>query len=304
MRILITGATGLVGTELVRRLDNDFTIVSRSAQRAIDHFDGKIGRQSIIEWSPRSGPMPQPASEIDVVVNLMGESIGEGRWNVEKKKRIRDSRVLGTRNLVDSFSSWARPPKVLINSSAVGIYPDCGDEWIDETTRPGTGFLADVCTEWEQEANKASGLGARVVLLRTGIVLSEKGGALEKMLTPFRFGVGGKLATGKQWFPWIHLHDMVRLVEWAIDSESISGAVNASSPYPVTNKEFTQTLAKVLRRPAFFGVPEFALKIALGEFANALLASQRVSPEVAKSAGFDFDFPDLESALVDLVGNR
>ncbi len=299
LRAFITGATGVVGQALLEHF-NKPSIASRSKEKARQKLGVKV--DEIIEWDPLAGPLPATADRAyDVVINLMGESIAEGRWTAARKKRIRDSRVIGTRNLVKSIKSWATKPRVLISGSAVGIYGNRGEDWIDESAPAGEGFLCDVAREWEKAAEELLEFGVRVVLLRTGIVLSKQGGALAKMLPLYRRGLGGALGSGLQWMPWIHENDLARLVVWLAETNQVSGPVNACVPNPVRNFEFNKQLAKAVGKPAFLWVPEFALKIALGEFASALLDSQRVRPKVALDQNFNFQFEDVGTALADLV---
>ena len=279
------------------------TITSRSRDKALEELGNKI--DNVIEWDPISGPLPPAADQaFDAVINLMGESIAEGRWTAARKKRIRDSRVIGTSNLVKSIKSWTIKPRVFISGSAVGIYGDRGDDWIDESTPSGVGFLSDVAREWEDAAMELAEVGVRVVLLRTGIVLSKQGGALSKMLPIYRRGLGGVLGNGQQWMPWIHENDLARLIVWLAETNQVSGPVNACVPNPVRNLEFNKQLGRAIGKPAFFRVPAFALKIGVGEFASALLESQRVSPKVALGHNFNFQFEDVGAALVDLVGEN
>lgn len=303
MRLLITGATGLIGRPLCRLLsDEGHTVIalSRSPRNA-----GGMAAEKVYEWQSQSGPPPAEALEaIDAVVHLAGEPIAGRRWTDEQKRRIRDSRVISTRHLVNGISAASPRPAALISSSAVGFYGDRGDERLDEDAAPGQGFMPEVCREWEAEAARAGESGVRVVLVRTGVVLARGGGALEKMLPPFRLGVGGRIASGRQWFPWIHLDDIVGIFRHAAFSPSLGGAVNGVAPAVVTNKEFTEQLARVLHRPALFPVPEFALRMMFGEMADVLLGSQRVIPRRLAESGYEFLYPQLMPALEDLVGKQ
>lgn len=247
---------------------------------------------------PRNAPPP----ECDAVVHLAGEPVAQ-RWTEDAKKRIADSRVEGTRRLINALSLQAQRPRVLVCASAVGYYGSRGDQILLEDSSPGSDFLARVVVAWEEAAGLGESLGMRVVRMRFGMVLGH-GGALAKLLPPFRFGAGGKLGSGHQWMAWIHLEDAVNLILFALDYGAIRGAVNATAPHPVTNEEFTGRLANVLHRPAFLPVPAFALKLALGEMAEMVLASQRVLPTVAKSAGFRFQYPELRLALENLLAAR
>lgn len=302
MKILITGATGLIGRKLCGSLSGDghkVVALSRSPEKT-----GGLAADEVLKWEPISGPPPSQALDrIDVVVHLAGEPIADHRWTDEQKKRIRDSRVLSTRNLVEGLRSADSKPSALISGSAIGFYGDRGDELLEETAAMGRGFMSEVCRDWENEAAVASGLGIRVVQVRTGVVLSTEGGAFKKMLPPFKLGVGGPLGSGKQWFPWIHISDIVGIFRHAIDNGSMKGPVNGVAPEPVTNAEFTKQLGRALHRPAFLPVPEFALRALLGEMADVLFGSQRVVPKAAVEAGYEFQYPLLARALEDLFGS-
>ena len=256
------------------------------------------------EWSAgESEPPVESLKGADAVVHLAGEPVAQ-RWTPEAKKRIRGSRVDGTRHLVNALSTESRRPQVLISSSAVGIYGSRGDEVLTERSRAGSEFLAQLALEWEQAAGLAEALGIRVVCLRIGVILADDGGALAKMLPPFRFGVGGRLGSGRQWMSWIHVDDVVRLILFALERADVSGAMNAVAPNPVTNAEFTKALAGALHRPAIFPVPKLALRMLFGEMAGMLLGSQRVIPEAAKAAGFTFHYMQLGPALRRLLGDE
>jgi len=297
MRVLITGATGFIGQELVKRLERPI-VLSRSPESA----RAKLGDVTAFGWNADQDPPPPEAFEgVDAIVHLAGEPVAEGRWNPEKKRRIRDSRRLGTRNLVRGIESLAVRPRVLVSASAVGWYGARGDEVLTEQSAPGDDFLADVCREWEAESHRARDLGLRAVNPRIGIVLGKGGGAMEKMLTPFKLGVGGRLSHGNQWMPWVHVDDVVGLILFALAQEKLDSPVNATAPEPVTNREFTRTLGHVLHRPTILPAPAFALRLAVGEFAEILLASQKVIPRAALDAGYTFKYPQLEAALRDSV---
>ncbi|MEK6289505.1 MAG: TIGR01777 family oxidoreductase [Acidobacteriota bacterium] len=301
MKILVTGATGLIGRSLCRSLTEDgHTVValSRSPRKPAE-----LAVAEIHQWDSLAGPPPEAAlTGVDAVVNLAGEPIVARRWSDEQKKLIRDSRVVTTRNLVDGLRSADRKPGVLVNGSAVGFYGNRGDEQLEETSPPGHGFMSDICVEWEREGARASELGIRVVQVRTGVVLSAEGGALQKMLPPFKLGVGGRLGSGKQWFPWIHIDDIVGIFRHAIYTSSLAGALNGVAPKPVTNSEFTRELAKVLHRPAFFPVPEIALRVLMGEMSEVLFVSQRLVPKAALASGYKFHYSALAEALEDVLG--
>jgi len=258
---------------------------------------------SYIQWEIEKGfTEPQRLEGIDAVIHLAGENLSALRWTEEKKKAIRDSRVLGTRNIVDAISDLEQRPGVLIAASAIGFYGDRGDEELTETSKAGKNFLAEVCREWESEARRAEDSGVRTVLLRTGIVLSKDGGALGTMLTPFKFGLGGVIGDGKQWMSWISLDDQIEVINFALENEKLRGAVNAVSPNPVTNQEFTAVMGEVLYRPTFIPVPEFAVHLAFGEMGEALLLdSTKVIPKRLLDAGYKFKFPDLKKAIENAV---
>lgn len=296
MKVLITGASGLIGKALQRSFEEkgwEMLLASRSEPKDEKH----------IKWTVEDGfSDPERLEGIDAVVHLAGESVNGLRWTDEKKKAIRDSRVIGTRNLVDAISKLKKKPKVLVASSAIGFYGERGDEEMTESSSAGTGFLPDVSKEWEAESRRAEDAGIRTVLLRTGIVLSKDGGALGTMLTPFKFGVGGVVGSGKQWMSWISLDDQVAIINFVIENESIRGAVNAVSPNPATNEEFTKTLGDVLYRPTILPLPEFAVSMMFGEMGDALLlASTKVLPKRLLDAGFEFKYPDLKPAIENAV---
>jgi uncharacterized protein (TIGR01777 family) len=301
MNILITGATGFVGRRLcemlhqaghtVRALSRD----SVAAKQRVPHL------KEVFPWNPLQELPPLQAFEgCDAVVNLAGESIA-GRWTAPKKQLIRDSRVQGTKNLVNALAQLSSRPKVLISASAIGYYGDRGEETLTEDAAPGSDFLAQVCRDWENEALKAESLGMRVVRLRIGLVLGRGGGTLQALLPLFRVGLGGPLGSGRQWWSWIHRDDLCRLIVQILANENVSGPINATAPQPVRQKEFAQVLGRVLRRPAFLPTPAFALKIALGEFADGILASQRALPRRAQEMSYRFQFEELEGALREIL---
>jgi hypothetical protein len=297
MRFLLTGATGFIGKRLIDAILDGGHYASYLTRRVKENERRNVGQYY---WDMRSPAPAEAFHEVDVAIHLAGEPVAQ-RWDEEVKKRIRESRVSGTRHLVESLARLESRPHTLLCASATGFYGDRADEKLVESSTPGSGFLPGVCVEWEREADRAATLGMRVVKLRTGIVLGREGGALEKMLPPFRLGVGGTLGSGEQWMSWIHLDDLVRMYLWLADGTLTAGPVNAVAPAPVRNAEFTRSLAKALNRPAFLPVPAFALRLLYGEMAQVLLESQRVLPRAAESAGFDFEFPRLEDALEDLV---
>jgi len=278
MKALVTGGSGFVGRQLLPLLDHPI-VLSRNlerAQRAIGPLSGRI-----LPWDPMDGPPPPEAFDgIDVVIHLAGESVAEGRWTKAQKNRIRESRVVGTRHLVEGIRRASHRPPVLVSASAVGYYGDRGEEELTERSTPADDFLADVCVAWEKEALAAESLGVRVATVRTGIVLGH-GGALAKMLTPFKFGAGGPLGNGRQWMPWIHVRDLARLFVHAATTDTIHGAINGTSPHPERNLDFTKSLGRALCRPAFMPAPYLGLRLLFGEFADVLFASQKVIPKVA-----------------------
>lgn len=299
MKALVTGATGFVGPRLLRLLDKP-VVLTRNPERARQSVGHLAGR--IVRWDPQAGPPPAEAfADVDAVLHLAGESVAEGRWTAAQKARIRDSRVIGTRHLVAGIAAAARKPAVLVSASAVGYYGDRGDEELVESAAPADDFLGRVCVEWEREALAAEASGVRVVTARTGIVLGAGGGALGKMLTPFRLGLGGPLGSGRQWMPWIHVADLARLYVHAAEQAAIRGPMNSVAPNPVRNSEFTRALGRQLHRPAFMPAPYIGLRILFGEFAQVLFASQRVIPRVALESGFEFQYPEIAAALREIL---
>jgi len=286
-----------LGRALLALLD-DATLTSRRAKR----MPGVSKDVLTHIWDPIAEPMPANAlHNVDTIFSLAGEPVATGRWTAAKKKRIEESRVIGTRNLVKGIAASKHRPRVLVAASAVGFYGDRGDQVLDESATEGSDFLAQVCRGWEREAMAAEELGVRVVCVRIGVVLSPKGGALERMLPIFSLGAGGRLGTGKQWMSWIHIEDLANLLIHVATDEHIHGPVNGVAPEAVTNLEFTATLAKTLNRPAVFAVPSMALRFALGEMSGMLLASQRVRPVVAEQTKYKFKHPELNGALFDLL---
>ncbi len=294
-RLLVSGASGLIGTALLASFDPHSTQIVRLVR-------GAATRAEQLSWNPLAPLSPAAASGFDAVIHLAGESV-VGRWAEEKKNAIRDSRVLGTRNLATALAQCEVKPRVLVCASAIGFYGNRGDEPLREDSPAGQGFLPEVCSEWEDASRIAAEAGIRTVNIRIGLVLSAKGGALAKMLTPFKLGLGGRIGSGRQWWSWIHVDDIVGGIEHAMRTESLSGAVNLVAPNAVRNVEFTKVLASVLGRPAIFPVPEFALRLAFGKQAaeEMLLASQRVQPGKLGSSGYEFSFRELRAALESLV---
>lgn len=299
MKILVSGSHGLVGKALIRSLTNDGHEVVRLVRR--DRAFGALE----IEWHPNQGHIDHEHLEgLDAVVHLAGESIASGRWNEQRKRAIRESRTKGTSLLSESLARLSRPPSVLLSASAIGFYGNRGDELLTEESAPGNDFLANVCVEWETLTKPAVEKGIRTVYTRFGIILDAHGGALAKMLTPFRLGLGGRVGEGKQWMSWIALNDVVAALKFLLSDKSIQGPVNVVSPNPVTNSEFTRTLGRALSRPTIFPMPAFAAQLAFGEMADALLlSSQRVEPSVLETKGFMFSWPTLEPALKHILAS-
>lgn len=294
MKILVTGASGLVGTYLVPSLaakGHDVLKVGRGAAKSADE----------VQWNPETGFADSEIAKlegIDAVVHLAGDNVGAENWSAEKKRKIRDSRVKGTRVLVDALAKLKKKPATFVSASASGYYGPRGDEILTEESPKGEGFLADTCAEWEAEADRASELGARVVKLRIGVVLAKEGGALEKMMTPFKFGVGGVVGSGKQWMPWISLDDLVRAFEFALENESLQGPYNTIAPGIVNNEGFTKVFGDVINRPTILPIPEFAIRLMFGEMGEQLLLKgQRMTSAKLIAAGFEFKFPELKAAL-------
>lgn len=292
MKVLITGASGLIGLALQKSFaEKGYEMLLASRKEA--------GDEQHIQWDIETGfAKPEKLEGVDVVVHLAGESVSGLRWTDEKKKAIRDSRVLGTRNVVDAISKLKQRPKVLVSASAIGFYGERGDEEVTESSAVGDNFLAGVSKEWEAESRRAEDAGIRTVLLRTGIVLSKDGGALAAMLTPFKLGIGGVVGSGKQWMSWISLDDHISAINFVLENDNIRGAVNAVSPNPVTNEEFTKTLGEVLYRPTFLPLPEFVVSMAFGEMGDALLlTSTKVLPKRLEDAGFEFKYLNLKCTI-------
>lgn len=297
MQVTITGATGLIGSALVRRLrerGDEVTVLSRDPDRARERFGDGVDSMA---WDPAGGPAPAEAfAGRDGVVHLAGENLAQ-RWTKAAKRRILASRELGTRNVVAGIAAADPRPRVLVSSSGVGYYGPRGDEPLDEQTPAGDDFLAGVVRAWEREADRASELGLRVVKVRTGVVLDADGGALSKMLPPFKAGVGGPVAGGRQYLPWIHLDDVVGMMVEALSDERWHGPINATAPEPVSNAEFSKALGRALHRPAVAPVPALALRALYGEMADLVLYGQRAVPGRPLELGYSFRHPDLDEAL-------
>ncbi len=320
MRIVIAGGTGFLGSplaEVYAEEGHDVRVLTRGLAPGDSRHDPGTGVPGVtrVGWSPSpqgssgapgqqtpqsgsgAGFLADLVSGADAVINLAGESIADGRWTPQRKALLRDSRILATKSLVAAITAATAPPRVFVSGSAVGYYGPCGDEPLTEDSRPGDDFLANLCADWETEARRATGSGTRLALLRTGIVLERSGGALAKMITPFRLFAGGPIGSGRQYMSWIHRLDWLEMVRWIVDTPQVAGPVNATAPHPVTNRHFSRALGRALHRPALVPAPGFALRIVLGEMAESLVTGQRVLPERAKSLGFHFRYPEIEQAF-------
>jgi uncharacterized protein (TIGR01777 family) len=300
MRILVSGASGLVGSAVVRRFAPPNDEVIRLVRR-----EPRFGAPEV-RWDPSAGTISDEGLEgLDAVVHLAGESVAAGRWTAAKKDRIRKSRVEGTRLLAQTLAGLRRPPKVLVSASAIGVYGNRGEEELDEASPPGSGFLASVCRDWEAATEPAKQAGIRVILARLGVVLASEGGALGRMLSLFRYGLGGRLGNGRQYMSWISLDDAVGAVRFLLENDAPSGPVNVVSPNPATNREFTAALGRALHRPTFLPVPALALRIALGEMAEEmLLSSARVLPRKLVQVGYPFRDRELVPSLGRILGDK
>jgi uncharacterized protein (TIGR01777 family) len=295
MNVLISGATGLIGSALSEELERKGHSITRLTRSPRSEND--------LRWDPDAGTISGSLEGHDAVVHLAGESIAEGRWTPEKKRRILQSRKQGTRLLAESVAKLATPPGVMVSASAVGYYGDRGNEVLREDSSPGSDFLAEVCKAWEAAADPAREAGIRVVHPRFGIVLSPEGGALGRTLSIFKLGGGGRIGSGRQWWSWVALDDVVGAIVHALTDDSVEGPVNVGSPHPMPNAEYTKVLGKVLNRPTVFPVPAPALRVAIGGVADALLlASQRMQPAKLQETGYAFRYPELEDALRHLLG--
>lgn len=303
MKIIVTGSTGLIGKALVASLIARGDVEVMCLVRGAAHPQRADGAREVL-WNPARGELNRTELEgHDAAIHLAGDPIAEGRWTDEKKRRIRESRVQGTVLLAETLAGLASPPRVLLSASAVGYYGERGAAVLDETSAPGADFLSGVCRDWESSTEAAKVAGIRVVSLRFGVVLSGTGGALAKMVTPFKMGVGGKIGSGEQYMSWIAIDDVVGAIQHALAHEELEGAVNVVAPRAVTNGEFTKTLGGVLNRPTLFAVPAFAARLAFGEVADAaLLISQRAEPSRLAATNYKFKYPELEGALRHALG--
>lgn len=304
MKYVVTGATGFVGRRLVKALlekKNEVTVLSRDVTRARAVLPASV---QVYAWDPMREPAPREAvSGRDAIVHLAGEGVAERRWTKAQKARILDSRVMGTRHLVEAILAVPNGPRTFIGASAIGFYGNRAEEILDETSAPGAGFLSDVCQAWEAETLKVPDYVRRVVV-RIGIVLGRGGGALKPLLPLFKLGGGGPVASGRQWMSWIHVDDLVGLLVHAAENDSVRGVVNGTAPHPVRNNEFTKALGKALHRPAFVPAPAFALKLVMGELSDLVLFSQNVLPKAALATRFPFRFPRIREALDDIASEQ
>jgi len=303
--IAIAGATGQLGTAMAASCARDGIPVSALVRNTARGAD-LLPSAKLHAWDATRGSPPADAFDgVDVVINLLGENLAEKRWSDARKKQLRDSRVVGTRALVDALRDLPRRPRLLISASGAGYYGDRGDEILTESASVGTGFLAELARDWEAEAMRAADLGLRVVVLRNGVVLSKEAGILSKMLPPFRLGLGGPIGSGNQWLPWIHIADHVGLMRHVMSHEAVSGALNAVAPEPVTNGEFARALGEALGRPTVLKAPLFALRMMFGSLVDeVLVASQRAMPVRTLETGYSFRHPLLRGALEDLLDKR
>ncbi len=304
MKAVIAGGTGLVGQYLIQALvQKGYQVVLLSRSSAKIRLASRPQVETVV-WDGRFlGAWAACLEGADAVINLCGEGIADKRWSAKQKEKLRASRLDSTCAIVQAIEKCKIKPKVLVNASAIGFYGSVPEGEVDESHHRGNGFLADLCVEWEEVAQQAMRHGVRVVLPRIGIVLEERKGALAKIIPPFLWGIGGPLGSGEQWFPWVHIQDLVGMILFSIKHESIEGAFNACSPHPVRMKEFCSILGKVLKRPSWAPVPEFLLKVLLGEMAEMLLGGQRAVPRKMLEAGFRFRQPGLEASLVSLLKN-
>jgi uncharacterized protein (TIGR01777 family) len=304
MRIVIAGGTGFLGSplaEVYAEEGHDVRLLTRSLVAGDSRHESGTGVPGItrVGWKPdgRSGPWRPAIDGADAVINLAGETIGDKRWTPARKALLRDSRLLATRSLVSAIADCAKRPSVFVSASGVGFYGDGGNEIKTEESPAGNDFLAHLCEDWEEEARRTSAPGVRVAVVRTGVVLERSGGALPRMIRPFKYFVGGRIGSGRQYLSWIHRLDWVEMVRWIVATESCVGAFNATAPHPVTNRQFARALGRALHRPAVVPAPAFALRVGLGEFADSILTGQRVIPARAKALGYHFRYPEIDIAF-------
>jgi len=310
MKVVVAGGSGFLGSPLCwawAEEGHDVRVLTRSLAAGQAQHESGTGKPGItrVGWEPdgRAGAIARDLEDAAAVINLAGESIAGGRWTAARKKALRDSRILSTRSIVEALAATHNPPATFINASGAGYYGDRGSETLSEDALPGGDFLARLCVDWEAEAARAARPGLRIVCLRAGLALEKSGGVLGKMITPFRFFAGGPMGSGRQYMPWIHRHDWVELVRWIVDTPGVSGPVNATAPHPVTNREFSRALGRALHRPALLPAPRFALRLALGEMADGILASQRAIPARALAFGYHFRYPEIDIAFRGIFGD-
>jgi len=299
MRILVSGSTGFLGSSLIDVLEREGHTILRLMRPDTRKGDANSARAQTVRWDPVRGEFDAVAAEgADALVHLAGASIADGRWNAARKNLLRTSRIEATRHLIGALSKLQRPPRVIVASSAIGYYGNRGDETLTESSAPGGDFLSALCREWEVETARGTEFSARVVMLRFGVILAAHGGALPRMALPFKMGAGGRVGSGRQWMSWLTLPEAVGMIRFALSNSGLVGPANAVAPKPIQNADFTRILAKTLHRPALFPAPAFALRLALGEMADALLlVSQRVKPSKLEQAGYQFAQPELAAAL-------
>jgi uncharacterized protein (TIGR01777 family) len=309
MKIIVAGGTGFLGSPLAETWaeeGHDVRLLTRSLPSGEARHESGTGVPGItrVGWTAdgRTGPWAEALSGADAVINLAGASVGEQRWTPQRKAELRDSRLLATRSLVLAISRAEAPPALLLSMSGVGYYGDAGDEPRTESSPPGRDFLAQLCEDWEAEARRLEREHVRLVILRTGTVLERTGGALPRMMTPFRFFVGGPLGSGRQYISWIHRLDWVEVVRWIVQTPEVTGVINATAPHPVTSRQFARALGRAIHRPALLPAPSVALKLVLGEFARSVLTGQRVLPERALALGYHFRYPELDMAFRGIFG--
>jgi uncharacterized protein (TIGR01777 family) len=310
MKIVIAGGTGFLGSplaEMYAEEGHDVRVLTRSLMPGDTRHDPGTGVPGVtrVGWKAdgKTGPWAAVLEDADALINLAGESIAGKRWSPQRKAQLHDSRILATRSLAVAVKAASRPPAAFISGSAVGYYGPSGDEAKTEEADPGRDFLAQLCVDWEKEARGASRPETRLVLLRTGIVLERSGGALAEMMRAFRFFAGGRLGSGRQYMSWIHRLDWIEIIRWLVQTSAVSGAVNATAPHPVTNREFARKLGRAMRRPSLVPAPGFALRIALGQMAESILTGQRVLPAVALKHGYHFRYPDIDQAFRGIFGD-
>ena len=310
MKVVIAGGSGFLGNALAwtwAEESHDVRVLTRSLPPGQAQHESGTGRPGItrIGWiaDGHAGSLARELEGASVLVNLAGESIAGGRWSAARKQALRDSRILGTRSLVSALAETADPPGTVISASGAGYYGDRGSEPLTENSPPGDDFLAHLCVEWEAEVQRAATPLRRVVVLRSGLVLEKSGGALPQMMRPFRFFAGGPIGSGRQYMPWIHRLDWIEMVRWIADTPAVSGPLNVTAPHPVTNAEFSRALGRAMRRPALIPAPKFAVKLAVGEMADAVLASQRALPGVPLAHGYHFRYPEIDIAFRGIFGD-